>query len=288
MTSRLLHLTIKNNSGSIEHFYHFVLGYLLPLGSYMTRERISQDRVMLLCSCGPFDRLMQELALPGLILCERQTHAKSKAMILRLADADVDEIRGFDFGQLPEDQVVYDFAGVGAGIAFVRQRLALAIAEARRAIETDWVGSPRILLIERGEPDPFYASPICYDINPIFRTAGKQRWMIGNHAALAAPLAGSYPGLRNVILEGMPLAAQIALFERADVVIAQHGAALANVIWMRPDAGVVEIDPNSNSFVFTNLARLSGLRYQRIGQPGGDFGDVSIDEVVATVGRMVA
>ena len=249
MTSRLLHLTIKNNSGSIEHFYHFVLGYLLPLGSYMTRERISQDRVMLLCSCGPFDRLMQELALPGLILCERQTHAKSKAMILRLADADVD---------------------------------------ARRAIEADWVGSPRILLIERGEPDPFYASPICYDINPIFRTAGKQRRMIGNHAALAAPLAGSYPGLRNVILEGMPLAAQIALFERADVVIAQHGAALANVIWMRPDAGVVEIDPNSNSFVFTNLARLSGLRYQRIGQPGGDFGDVSIDEVVATVGRMVA
>jgi hypothetical protein len=270
--ARLLHLTIRNNSGSIEHFYHFVLGYLLPLGSYTTRERISQDRVMLLCSCGLFDRLMQELALPGLILCERQTHAKSKAMILRLADADVDEIRGFDSGQLLEDQVVYDVAGVRAGIAFVRQRLA----------------SPRIVLIERGEPDPFYASPICNDVNPIYRTAGKQRRMIGNHAALAAALAGAYRGLRNVMLEGMPLAAQIALFECADVVIAQHGAALANVIWMRPDAGVIEIDPNTGSFVFTHLARLSGLHYQRIGQPGGDFGDVAIDEVVATVARMVA
>jgi hypothetical protein len=286
--ARLLHLTIRNNSGSIEHFYHFVLGYLLPLGSYMTRERISQDRVMLLCSCGPFDRLMQELALPGLILCERQTHAKSKAMILRLADADVDEIRGLDSGQLLEDQVVYDVAGVRAGIAFVRQRLALAIAEARRAIEADWVASPRIVLIERGEPDPFYASPICNDVNPIYRTAGKQRRMIGNHAALAIELAGAYRGLRNVMLEGMPLAAQIALFECADVVIAQHGAALANVIWMRPDAGVIEIDPNTGSFVFTHLARLSGLHYQRIGQPGGDFGDVAIDEVVATVARMVA
>jgi hypothetical protein len=48
-------------------------------------------------------------------------------------------------------------------------------------------------------------------------------------------------GFRRHRLEGMPLAAQIALFHRAECVIGPHGAGLANLVFCRPGTKVVEI-----------------------------------------------
>lgn len=45
-------------------------------------------------------------------------------------------------------------------------------------------------------------------------------------------------------LEGESLANQISIFHSAKIVIAQHGASLANLVWMRPEQGsLVEIVP---------------------------------------------
>jgi hypothetical protein len=101
---------------------------------------------------------------------------------------------------------------------------------------------PRILLLQRGEPDPFYLSE-----QSDAKLGGSIRRSIRNHAALLEGIVQCYGSASNVILEGLSLAEQIALFSSADVIIAQHGAALSNLIWSRPGTAVVEIVPKTLS-----------------------------------------
>jgi capsular polysaccharide biosynthesis protein len=48
-------------------------------------------------------------------------------------------------------------------------------------------------------------------------------------------------GFQRVILEEMSLVDQIALFSRAEAVVAPHGAGLTNLVWCAPETKVVEI-----------------------------------------------
>jgi hypothetical protein len=269
----VLHLSMANG-GSCEHYYHFLLGYLLPLAAFLARRRSTDDRILLVRSCGPLDRVTCELALPSLLLCERSTHAGIKALIAHSAGCDIEEVAGFDFGRLPEDECQYDIAGIEAGIKFVRLRLAGPIALATAKIDAVWRGRPRVLMIERGEPDPFYQSSLAEH-----RNASNKRRSIANHRELAKSMAAAYRGFQNLQIETTPLAEQIAMFGLADIVVAQYGAALANIVWMRRGAHVIEIAPDTRKVlktVFSQLAQSCGVDYARIRQDDGPFGPVPI------------
>jgi Glycosyltransferase 61 len=271
-TSRPLHLTIKTNAGSCEHFYHFLLGYLLPLAAYIVRRGIPEDRAILLRDCGPLDHILRELALPGLLLCERLTHASIRKTLQHSPWAETDEIKGFDLGHLPGEESYYDAASIGIGVRFLRKRLAPAIETAKTELNASWTGSPRVLMIERGEADPFYDSSVVE-----VKSSANQRRSIGNHAEVAACLAAGYPGFRSVRLETTSLAEQVAWFELTDILVAQHGAALSNMIWMRPGAHVIEIDPDTPSGVrilFRRLAEVCEVSYACLRQAAGTFGPV--------------
>ena len=92
LDTRPLHLTITPNAGSCEHFYHFLLGYLLPLAAYIARRGIAEDRAIILRDCGPLGRILRELALPGLLCCERFTHASIRKTLQHSPWAEIDEI----------------------------------------------------------------------------------------------------------------------------------------------------------------------------------------------------
>jgi hypothetical protein len=279
--ARPLHLTIQTNTGSCEHFYHFMLGYLLPLAAYLVRHKIAEDRVMLLRSCGPLDRILQELALPGLLCCEWSTHASIRETLERSSWAEIDEIRGYDFGHLPGEEVLYDGVSIGIGVKSLRRRLASAIEAAAADINASWIGSPRVLMIERGEPDPFYQSCLAE-----VKSSANQRRSIGNHGELAASMAADYPGFRSIRLETASLAEQVAWFGLTDILVAQHGAALSNIIWMRPGAHVIEIDPDVPSnqrTLFCRLADVCEVTYARLRQAAGPFGPVPVEGLAALV-----
>jgi len=279
LAGRLLHLTIQPNAGSCEHFYHFMLGYLLPLAAYLAQPGIADDRIILLRSCGPLDRLLRELAMPGLLLCERFSHSSIKEIMARAPWAEIDKIKGFDFGVVSARRVRYDAEGVGLGMNFLRHRLAAAIDYSTREIEAVWKGHPRILLIERADPDPFYYSSLAH-----LKGSANERRSIGNHAELAAALAAIYPGFRNLKLETLPLAEQAAWFGLTDILVAQHGAALSNILWMRRGTHVIEIDPDSgNSAMFGHLAPLFGVSYVRLRQDAGAFGAVPVQDLAALI-----
>ena len=116
-------------------------------------------------------------------------------------------------------------------------------------------GSPRLLVIKREDPDPYYLSELSE-----IKGSGTTRRTIANMAELIAALNARFKQTKVVSLEHSRLAEQISLFQTADVVVAQHGAALANVVWMRPGTNVFEFvsDP-AKQHHFCNLSSIFGI-----------------------------
>src|SRR5262249_101125 len=106
-----------------------------------------------------------------------------------------------------------------------------------------------------------------------------------NFGTLRESLEATVGNVVTVILERATLAEQIALFSLADVVIAQHGAALANVVWCRSGARVIEIAPQAyRSKIFPSLSKIVGVDNSHA-QQGGIHGDCHIPGLISDVLR---
>jgi hypothetical protein len=145
-----------------------------------------------------------------------------------------------------------------------------------------------VVLIQRGEEQ--YFSNGCLDRKQekeqIYRTSGTQRRSIANHSVLAAFLANRFGPDRfcNVVLERSSLYFQFKVFSQAKIVIAQHGAALSNIFFMRKHGGqaphVIEVSPPwGRKFEhFKNLAQYVGVSHHSVLQES-DHSEVSIQEI---------
>lgn len=274
-----LHLTITSIGGSVEHYHHFLLGFFVPLVNQRGRSwENSKFARVLIRSCGPMDGLVRELKAPRIAILDKNEHQRLGEKRPRIANV----LRGRPFGAGPRRYMAlmgHDLPSRYNRLAFARARATLStmLEHEIAAFHCPWpedIRLPRILLIERGKPSPFYLSE-----RSELKQAGAMRRSIPNHHALQEALSREFGNIVNVMLEGLPLAHQIALFGAADVIIAQHGAALSNAIWARPRASIVEIAPDTLDRhtralgFFSNLARSLGLGYYAVGQPG-DHADV--------------
>lgn len=276
---RTVHLTLHNHGGSVEHYYHFLFGYLVPLCSYLSANRAARRDVRLLArSCGPMDRILRELNLSRLELLDKRVHRRL-AEAARLDPSDrVVEMMGTDVGR---DHREYDHNMIARARRYILRRCRERIEVHRQALHRTWrPDRQRILVIDRGDPDPFYATP-----RSERKFAAIERRRVSNHDEIVAHLRSLFGNTLSRRLEQVPLAEQIALFEGADVVVGQHGAALSNVVWMRSGRGLVEINPRINGRVrdhFERLARGCGLAYQRVVQRDA-FAEVPLERVVEAV-----
>jgi capsular polysaccharide biosynthesis protein len=72
-------------------------------------------------------------------------------------------------------------------------------------------------------------------------------------------------GFEALSMEGRSVSEQAALFASADVIVATHGAALANLVFCRPGTAVIELmGTNTASMLFAELSWGRGLDYQMI------------------------
>lgn len=69
-------------------------------------------------------------------------------------------------------------------------------------------------------------------------------------------------GVTPVTLRGCTLDEQRALFAGAELVVAPHGAALANMVFCSPGTGLVELSPHRWHPCFGELAALAGCRHR--------------------------
>lgn len=254
-------IDVRNNGGSVEHYYHFLLGYLLPLCAYVGQR--DDASILLVRACGPLSHLVCEVGIPGLLLCERQSHAdfSIKAGDLGLKSV---QLSGLDLGRKGPPQYDADRVALVANQAmqYMGRRLGRKIESIRKKLESDWKASPRLVVIKREDPDPYYLSEFAEK-----KGGGTTRRTIANMAELIAALNARFEQTKVVSLERWGLAEQIALFQMADVVVAQHGAGLSNLVWMRPGTHLFEyVDKPAQNKHFCSLSPIFGISHHTLTQ----------------------
>src|SRR5262245_9534782 len=72
-----LHLTISNVGGSVEHYHHFLLGFLVPLVLHRrsTWQNPSYEEVCVR-SCGPMDAIIRQLNAVSLAIVDKAEHER--------------------------------------------------------------------------------------------------------------------------------------------------------------------------------------------------------------------
>jgi Glycosyltransferase 61 len=261
-----VHLTLKNADGSVQHYYHFLFGFLVPLvevwNSIATLQCTPQ---VLVRSCALMDHMLHELKLPGLVILNAAEHAALREQCIRgemAGERVFVTAEGYDAPPLYKPEV---FRSVKEQLFF---RLCDHIRTEVQAIADVFQGAgPRVVIIDRAPPDKFYSSPECE-----LPCAGAERRSIANMEELCASVRRRFKNVLATTLEGRSLYYQMALFSLADIVICQHGAALANLIWARKGTQAVEIIPREKKKVvdrsdfFGDLARCMGLKCERLWQ----------------------
>lgn len=231
-----------NWQGSPEHFYHFMLGYFVPLALW---QESTGEREIAVRDCGPmnvwFDLLRPgtdvDLMPPGVML-ERVLSHRQERVILH----DWDNPTRFHRRSLTQ----------------VRDLMASRVATPTGAGE-----GPRITLLERRPNPEFFHSGAAET------PGGGSGWRsvpnIDEIAQALSPL-----GMVSIVdTAELSPTEQVQLMHSSDLLVAQHGAGLSNMLWLPSTAGVIEILPPlppTIDTIFSNLASALGLGYRTAAQ----------------------
>jgi len=123
-----IYLRIANVDGSVQHYYHFLLGFLAPLALFADAcERENARALIHVRSCEPLDGLLREARFPNVIIHDPVAHHEG----LEFPPGDAVEtvtIGGFDHPRF------YDRAILNAVEATMRARLHDAVAHETAAL----------------------------------------------------------------------------------------------------------------------------------------------------------
>ena len=220
--------------GSVEHYYHFLFDLLMPL--LLLGKKLPEHFIVELEEVGPFMKSLPSLCGDLVSLCtsEEFTNKENKHSLLgmnpKAVRVDANELKSFRDGLLQR----FDIKNVKPDIK-------------------------RVLLIERQPPEAYFKSKECR-----VKGGGSERRSISNHDDLMRWLEDNILEpfeFENIQLEKCSFKDQMSLFNGASLVIAQHGAALANIIWMQGDAQVIEIGNDTTATHFKLIAGARGIAH---------------------------
>lgn len=217
---------ILPDGGSLKHYYHFIFDLILPLSFVSTTLRHGQHYYLK----GPFgfSGILESFFGDDLIVYDVGMNGYIKK-----------EVRFWGMNPVVMNKHFYSFEPL-------RKRVFNSLSISKSKVPF------RILLIERGE-----------DKNIV--NSGKLRRSIKNHNEIFNTLVEEFPQehVFNVRLEDLKFEDQVRLFYETKIVIAQHGAGLANVIWMQKGMKVLEFG-FKNRRHFKKISEKSGLGYSII------------------------
>lgn len=234
-------LVVSNHwDGSVQVFYHFLLGYFAPLARWV---RKSGETKIAVRDCGPmnhwFDFLWPDVDVqivkPGVAL-HTLAGNRSRHYV----------VQGLDYPSKHK-----------------RSRLIDSREAMLSFIPTVEVSDNPILVIDRASSDDFHSGPLSET-----EMSGARRRSVPNLPEVAESIFAP----NSFVIEDLAQVApevQVALARKADVLIGQHGAGLTHMIWMKPGSIVIEIQPplpDEAVEVFSSLAKALGLEYIRLPQ----------------------
>lgn len=269
------------NEGSVTHYYHFLLGALVPLIEYHIST--SQVKTYRICTdIGPMKRVLCELPLniidiAGPVIEKNNLRAHDDQSLysgLVLKDGEV---------RLPAYDIFNSCFYMDDSYPRLSRKTRSSVTEyivTNIPFYIRSIPTKSILLIERTVELDYL--DVSNSLSKVYMTSGSERRLITNHADLVNTLALKYgDDFINLSLERCSLYYQAHMFNNARIVIAQHDAALTNIFFMRPSTNVIEISPPwSKSFHhFRNLSHFCNLNYDVINQHS-DESEVDIDLIV--------
>ncbi|MCF8260980.1 MAG: glycosyltransferase family 61 protein [Melioribacteraceae bacterium] len=218
--------------GHVEHYYHFIFDLLLPLNTLI--KKTPPNTVFLLEHFGIFTNRVLDL-FPGRIQIVDKNDVPKETKRINLIG--INPLRVLLTSKFLESFVDDMFNNFGIE-------------------KTD--KAKKILLIERLPPDRYFIE------DAKRKGGGSTRRSILNHHELSTTLQSMVKApfeFHNLQLENLSFRDQIEIFSKAKVVIAQHGAGLANCIWMNPKSIMVELSSELHYLHFERAGKLKRHDY---------------------------
>jgi len=217
--------------GNIEHYYHFIFDLILPLNCLI--KKTSPDVIFIIKDFGIYTDRLQHL-FPGRIKIKNEINIPRNTKKINL------------IGMNPKC------------VHFTSGTLESFKRDICRNLDVAQDDRPnKILLIERLPPDSNLIT------NATSVGVGATRRSILNHEDLTSTLRSMVRSpleFHNLQLENMTFKEQVHYFDRALIVIGQHGASLANCIWMKRESIVIELSNKPSNF-FQPLCKLKKHHY---------------------------
>lgn len=237
----------------VEHYFHFVLDLCLPLWHLI---KATDDRTTF---------VVQEFG----IFTERL-----KVLFPNRVEIEYDAAKWNKADALPM---------LGMNPQFLKiqpQELASFKQHVDRTLGIDPnISNDKVLLIERMPPNQYFQN------EAVKKGAGASRRSIPNHSELQSEIeAVVKPGFEfcNIQLENIGFEEQIRLFDQAALVIGQHGAGLANCVWMRPRSSVLELSHKLSLKHFHAICVVKNLSYTVL-QTDGPHVEIDTRHVMSTL-----
>jgi hypothetical protein len=247
-----MYIKLNSNYGTITHYYHFFYGVLVPLILYHLKHK--EANFIITDNLGPMLKILYEIPLNILFKCE---NPQKFTKIIPL-----DNFRSKYFFRKESNKMSYEDK------IKICNFFKLNVPEYIKCNK-----SYDIVLIERGS-DPKYKLLNYSKNHPLLQKlgtkSGSERRAIRNHIEICLELEKDYGDkFKNIVLENTSIYYQYHIFSNAKLIIAQHGAALANVIFMKDFTNVLEIIPKEKLDLegedsFKNLSIMAKLNYYSI------------------------
>ena len=232
-----------NWQGTPERFYHFLLGYLVPLLIWQER---SDERAIAVRESGPhnawFELLHPDTSIeflpPGMMLERYLSHRQERV-------------------------VFHDWDNP---TRFRRKSLTRARGTAIRNLQptvNNGEGRPRITVLDRGPSVDHYRSDVAET------HGGGAEWRSLPNVKEIATSLELLGDVRILDTAGMTPQEQVSSLLQTDVLVAQHGGGLSNMLWMESGKSVIEIlppRPPTIDAIFHNLAAACRLGYRAVPQ----------------------
>jgi len=289
----IVHCQSFAGRGWLSHYYHFFFACLIPLIDFHFDTTLDQK-----CYLSPdsYDKLgpFQHTLTDDLPLCLPPTQwpsfeRENSYVSVDLPSYDIYDNKLYANETIPRLNPAVTIPHI---VKYFDGLISTPINQAQQA----HTSTERIILVIERSVEPFYDKNkgLSKKSPPNAFTSGSTRRRIANHQELVQALEAKFGGgggggigytVVNESLEGKDMREQYRLFQSASLVVAQHGAALSNIVFMdKHSSHVVEISPpySRRAQYFRNIAQHVGVSYSSVMQRR-NRGKVNISLVLAHV-----
>lgn len=218
---------------SVENYHHFILAFFVPLIKYRQQFNDTSKNKIYIRSFGNMDHMIKSLNYPDLIITNSTQHSLMKIFPENNNIQKYVDLVGNDY------HTNYSKENFQVVSNIIQSEFASEISVEKEKILRKFTNEGvKTVLINRLAPTAFYKTNFSEH-----RTSGTDRRSIPNIGEIEHTLLSNGINLITESLEDASLWYAIALFQCADIIVAQHGAALSTLIFGRPSLKVIEIIP---------------------------------------------